>query len=285
MTATSRRVTNSPTAQTRRLSLADVTAKSSGLPNRYILHGVEKVGKTSFAAYAPKPVFIQTKGETGLDTLIEAKRLPEVPHFPEVQDWAELLSAIDSLQSEDHDFRTLVIDTLNGAERLCHEFVCLRDYAGEWGKSGFTSYQQGYEVSLGEWRRLLQELDRLRETKRMSILCLCHTKVKTFKNPEGADYDRYQPDMHDKTWGLSHKWADVVLFLNFETFVNESDAKKKGKASSTRARILHTERHAAYDAGNRLGLPAEIDLGENGKDAWDNFINAVKAARTQGIQQ
>lgn len=271
-----------PQTQTtgRRLSLADVTAKSSGLPNRYILHGVEGWGKTSFGAYTPSPIFIQTKGETGLDSLINASRIPEVPHFPEVQTWEELLSAIDTLNTDDHQFKTLVIDTLNGAERLCHEFVCQRDYNGEWGKQGFTSFQQGYDVSLGEWRRLLQELDRLRETKRMSILLLSHTKVQPFKNPEGADYDRYQPDMHHKTWGLSHKWADAVLFGNFETFVSAKDPEKKGKATSSRARFAYTERHAAYDAKNRMGLPEEIDMGGSGQEAWGNFVQALKAARS-----
>lgn len=51
----------------------------------------------------------------------------------------------------------------------------------------------------------------------MTIFALCHTKVKPFKNPLGPHYDRFQPDMHEKTWGLSHKWADAVLFGNFES--------------------------------------------------------------------
>ena len=263
----------------RQLSLADVTSKGSGLPNRYILHGVEKVGKTSFGAQFPKPVFLQTKGETGLETLIDSGRLKETPHFPELQSWEELLSAIQELRTGEHDFKTVVIDTLNGAERLCHEHVCARDFQGDWGERGFAGYQRGFEVSLADWRLLLSELDALRSERHIMPLCLCHTKIKTFSNPEGADYDRYRPDMHDKTWGLSHKWADVVLFVNFETFVNENDPKKKGKASTSQARILYTERHAAYDAGNRLGLPAEINMGQSGGEAFANFTAAVKQAR------
>ena len=266
----------------KRLSLADVTTKGSGLPNRYILHGLEKCGKTSFGAYTPNPVFICTRGETGLDTLIDASRLPEVPHFPEVQTWPELLSILESLTTEEHGYRTLVIDTLNGAERLCHEEVCRRDFNADWTDRGFMGYMRGYEVSLADWRSFLSSLDKLRETRHMAILCLCHTRIKTFKNPEGADYDRYQPDMHEKTWGLSHKWADVILFINFETFVDQDDMTKKGKACMSQGRIMYTERHAAYDAGNRLGLPPEIDMGTSGAKAWENFLAAVKAARNNG---
>jgi AAA domain len=261
------------------MTLNQVTSRGSGLPSRYILHGCEKTGKTSFAAYTPSPVFIQTKGETGLETLIEAGRLSEVPHFPEIQSFDGIVQAIEELIEQPHDYKTLVIDTLNGAERLCHEEVCRRDYGGDMGERGFTGYMRGYEVSLVDWRNLLTMLDTLREKRRMAILCLCHTKVKPFRNPEGADYDRYAPDMHDKTWGLSHKWSDAVLFLNYETFVDEKDPKKRGKATSTQARILYTERHAAYDAGNRFGLPNEIDMGNSGQEAWNNFIAALKTAK------
>ena len=261
------------------LSLADVSSSGSGLPNRYILHGVEKIGKTSFAAHAPSPVFLETSGETGLETLIDAGQLKATPHFPEIQTWEQLLSVLETLTNEDHQYRTLVIDTLNGAERLCHEFVCQRDFGNDWGERGFAGYQRGFEVSLAEWRRFLAMLDTLRAQRNMSILTLCHTRITPFSNPEGADYDRYSPDMHRKTWGLCHKWADCVLFLNYETFVNEQDSKKKGKASSTQSRVLYTERHAAYDAGNRLGLPPEIDMGSSGAEAWQNFINSLKAAR------
>lgn len=256
-----------------------MTAKGSGLPNRYILHGVEKIGKTSFGAFAPSPVFVETRGENGLETLIDAGRLPEIPHFPEVQTWGEFLGALDTLASEEHKYRTLVIDTINGAERLCHEEVCRRDFGNDFGEHGFTGYMRGYEIALADWRQMLSALDTLRETRRMSILCLCHTRVKTFKNPEGADYDRWAPDMHDKTWGLTHKWADAILFVNYETFVDEANAKKKGKATSSQERIMFTERHAAYDAGNRFGLPTEIVLGNSGQEAWNAFYSALKAAR------
>ena len=112
------------------------------------------------------------------------------------------------------------------------------------------------------------------------MFLLCHTKVKPFKNPEGPDYDRYQPDVHEKTWGLSHKWADCVMFGNFEVTVqvDKSDAKK-GKGTGGACRLMYTERHAAYDAKNRLGLAPEIEMGSSPAEAWQNFVGAIKAGR------
>ncbi len=265
---------------TPKLGLSAVKTAGSGLPNRYILHAVEGWGKTSFGAQTPKPIFIQTRGETGLETLIDAKQLPETPHFPEVQDWNSLLGAIDVLITEPHDYRTLITDTVNGGERLCHEHVCQRDFAGDWTDRGFMGYQRGFEVALADWREFLGKLDRLRVERRMAIMMLCHTKVATFKNPEGPDYDRYQPDCNPKTWALTHKWADVVLFGNFEVIVQTDKAgAKKGKGSGGQQRMLYTERHASYDAKNRLGLPEEVDMGNSAAEAWANFIQAIKTGR------
>jgi hypothetical protein len=257
------------------------------LPNRYILHAVEGWGKTSWGAKTPSPIVIQTKGETGLETLIDAGRLPAVPHFPEAQTWDEVLGYIEALRSQEHGYKTLVMDTFNGAERLMHEAVCHRDFNDEWGDKGFMGYMRGYEVSLADWRQFLSLLDALRQEKRMGIVGLVHTKVKTFKNPEGPDYDRYAPDMHDKTWSLSHKWSDCVLFGNFEVALTAVQENKKtgaarGKAIGGNLRIMYTERHASYDAKNRLGLPSEIEMGDSPDIGWANFVKALKEGRSNG---
>lgn len=271
--------------QTSSVSLADVVSAGRGLPSRVILHGVEGIGKTSFAAQSPSPIFLMARGETGLETLIDAGLLSETPSFPESKTWGDTLAAIDVLTRNDHPYRTLVLDTLNGFERLCHEHVCLTNYGGDWGERGFTGYMRGYETSLADWRELLISLDRLREERKMGIICLCHTKVAPFKNPEGPDYDRYQPDMHPKTWSLTHKWADVVMFGNFETFIDKESPKGRAKGKGGQDRFLYTERSAAFDAKNRHGLPGQIAMKPDAAGAWAEFSKCMRAHRTNGTKE
>src|SRR5262249_34641106 len=222
-----------------------------------------------------------TGGETGLLTLIDAARVPETPHFPELTTWGDLLGAVEALTHEAHDYRTLVIDTLNGAERLCHEHVCLRDFDGRWGRDGFMNYMVGYDIALAEWRAFLDALDRLRAQRRMSILALAHTKITTFKNVEGPDHDRYTVDLHPKTWSLTHKWADLVLFTNFVAHVEARRNDETGKAKGGSRRVLYTTHTAAYDAKNRHGLPEQIDAGQSPADAWANFAASLQAGKQQ----
>lgn len=243
-----------------------------------VLFGPPGIGKTSFGAAIPKCLFMHDMQEDGINTLKSAKQVGEVPTLPPVQSWAEVLDCIAALLSGEHNYQCLAIDTLGGMERLCHEHVCNRDFHGEWGDKGFASYQKGYEVALADWRQFLNGLDQLRSKRSMRVLLLAHSQVKQFRNPEGEDYDRYQPDCHHKTWNLTHKWADVVLFANYFVVVNEEKGKR-AKGRGGQERIMYTQYHAAYEAKNRYNLPEEIPMGNSGEEAWANLTTAIKGGQ------
>lgn len=260
-----------------RLSLQSITSKTNGLPNRYGLHAVEGWGKTSLSAHFPAPVFIQTRGETGLETLIDAGRLPETPHFPEIVQWPDMRQAIRLLTNEKHSYRTLVVDTLNGAEKLCFEDTRRKHYENNVEK--FMAYGKGPLTAAEEWRAFLQELDELRQQRKMIIMLLVHTKVAKFKNPEGSDFDRYQPELENAIWSLTHKWLDVVMFGNFyqDTATDKNDKRQKGVGGDTR--MLYCTRTAAWDAKNRIGLPSQIQIGDSAHIAYQQLVEAIKAGR------
>lgn len=270
---------------TKTFTLADIVSKDKPQPKRYGLHTKAGWGKTSFGCYFPKPIVLMTREETGLLALIEYGRVPETAHFPELMDWAELNAAIDFLRDGDHDRRTMVLDVANGAERLCHEFVCERDYNNDWTERGFAGYQRGYDTALSDWRLLLNKIDQMRVKRDMTVLFLFHSRIKTFKNPAGADFDKWAPQMHEKTWALTQGWLDCLLFGDYEITVADARGKvaepgAKGKARGVSTRILYTSSdNPVFDAKNRMGLPEEIEVGEDAEEAFKNFSVALKAAR------
>jgi hypothetical protein len=277
-----------PVAPGKIFTMSDVQTKGPSLPNRYGFHAGPGFGKTSVLAYSPSPIFVMTKGETGLTTLIDSGQLPPTPYLPECETWADLVAAVRFLHDGEHDRKTLVIDTANGAERMMHEHVCQRDFDGDWGERGFSGYMRGYDVAMADWKLFLNSLDELRKDRGMTVFMLIHTRIKTFKNPSGADYDRYVPEMHEKTWTATKGWLDCILFGNFEVVVKQGtktvDASKKGKASEVSHRILYTNSdNPIFDAKNRFGLPDEIEMGDNAKEAWTNFATAMKESRKQGV--
>lgn len=231
------------------------------------------------AAHAPQPFFLLSPGETGLHTLIDAGLLPEVPNV-EIDTWENQLAMVEELTTSEHQYRSLVVDTIDGIEKLAQSYVCAADFGGDWGEKGFSGFQRGYKMTAsGPWRGLLAALDKLREVKRMGIILLAHTTVANFQNPTGPDFNRYTPDMHKESWSLTYAWADMVLFADREIVVSKEKTDRKAKGHGGTARIIQTEYAAVADAKNRHNLPPEIDMGNSGKEAWDNLVAAIKQGR------
>ena len=252
------------------------------LPSRLVFHGQGGIGKTSFAAHAPAPFFLLSPGETGLHTLIDSGQLPAIANI-EVHDWPSLLDLIEQLTTQDHAYKTLVLDVLDGFEKLANEYVCQVDFNGERGEKGFMGYQRGYKVvASGPWRELLAALDKLRSVKRMGIICLAHTGIGNFQNPAGPDYNRFVPDIFKDAWQLAYAWADIVLFGYHEVVVAKEKGDRKGKGQSG-VRIMRTEYDATADAKNRHALPPEIEMGSSGAEAWANLVAAIQEGRKKEV--
>lgn len=254
-----------------------VTSAAASQPSRVYLYAAEKWGKTSWAAQAPRPIFLMTAGETGLLDLINYGQIGATPHFPEdIKSWPELLAVVRSVASEPHDYQTLVIDTANGAERLLADHVLHTEFEGRMsGKNGYSSYGKGDLACVPHWGEFLRELDFVRSRRRMSIVLLAHSKVKTVNNPEGDDYDQLRPEGIDKLWPLTHKWASVIAAGTYRVVVKDE------KADGGRDRVIRLRGTAAVVAGNRYGLPETIPAGSSAATAWKAFADSLRVAKAR----
>jgi hypothetical protein len=257
-----------------RMTLASVTRGRIEKPIRAVVYGVSGIGKTTFAANAPNPIFLAP--EDGTSQL-------DVARFPEPKTWREAREAIRTLASEKHEYKTLVLDTADWLEPLCWEHVCdtRSDNNGKVERQQRTEgklresieafgYGKGYTVALEEWRLLLSDLETMRAKAGMHVLILAHSQVKQFKNPEGDDFDRYEMKLHAKSAGLITEWSDVVMFARLEMFANK-DSKTKRIRGQHGARVLNTNPTAAFFAKNRHSLPEALPL------EWSAFEAACKA--------
>lgn len=243
-----------PAPQPGRMTIGAIRRGPRPAPDRILLVGTEGVGKSTFAASAPKPVFLAA--EDGVRHL-------DVASFPEPQGFGDALAALRVLETEPHDFQTLVVDTVDWLEPLVWGAVCKRngwvdaDGGIDIEKPG---YGKGYVAALEEWRRFIAALDRVREARGMEIILLAHASVKTFQNPAGPDYARYECKLQGKAAALVREWCDANMFAIHEEFVSKADGLTKAKGVSTGQRVLMTERCAAWDAKNRHGLPPRLPL-------------------------
>lgn len=259
--------------QPSRMTLGAITRGRVQAPLRVLCYGVEGVGKSTLGADSPTPVFLGAEDGTAH---LDVSRLPQ----PET--WRDVLDAVALLTRETHDFKTLVIDSLDWVEPLIHRFVC--DEAKVKSMED-VSYGKLYVAALEQWRLLINALDRLRTAKRMHVVMVAHALVKGFKNPEGPDYERYQLKIHDKAAALLREWVDELLFARFETFSLKGKGEMRTKGVSTGARVVQTIRAAAYDAKTRHGLRDGMPLSwaEIERGCVDGDLEALDAARADAL--
>lgn len=246
-------------AKPSRMTLSSVVKGKQQQPLRVVLYGVEGIGKSTFGANAPAPIFLGS--EDGTSQL-------DVTRFPQPETWQEVLDAIRVLEVDQHEYQTLVIDTLDWAEPLLWSHICKRDNQKTIEDYG---YGKGYVAALDEWRVFLAALERVRRARSMHLVLVAHSWIKPFKNPEGEDFDRYEMKLHNKAAGLIKEWSDAVLFANFETMAHKDSKTKRVRGVSTGARLVYTERTAAYDAKNRYDLPSSMPLD------WAEFFTSVQS--------
>ena len=224
---------------------------------RIMLYGVEGIGKTTFAANAPNPIFICT--EDGLGSL-------QVDHFPLATKASDVLDAITSLVTDQHDFGTVVLDSVDWLDNLIWSDVEATHDAKD------LAYGKGAMIVAERWREVLAGLNALRNDKGMVVILIAHCQIKRFDSPEVEPYDRYQPKLQERSNAILREWVDAVMFANYKTIVKKDDVgfnKTSNRGISTGERLLFTSERPAYMAKNRYGLPESLPM------SWEAFSKAI----------
>ena len=220
-------------------------------PPRIVLYGTHGVGKSTFAAAAENPVFIQT--EEGLDAL-------NVTAFPLARSYEEVMEAIQSLYSEKHEFNSVILDSADWLEQLIWKKVAENHKVSSLEDIG---YGKGYIYAIDLWRDILEGFDLLRNEKNMQVMFLAHTQIRRFDDPLADSYDRYMLDLHKGAASIISEWCDILAFANYQLATIQQDVgfdKKKTRAIGTGTRVLHTQERPGWVAKSRWPLPETMPL-------------------------
>lgn len=226
----------------------NITSGVISSPVKTVIYGPEGIGKSTFAAQFPDPVFIDTEGSTDR---INVQRLPKP------SSWAMLLDECNEVRKGNIPCGTLVIDTADWAERLGIESICTRAKVD--GIEGF-GYGKGYMYIKEEFGKLLDILEDVKNAGH-NVTVTAHAQITKFEQPdEMGSYDRWSMKTTKYVAPLLREWCDLLLFANYKTFtVKSGDGKMaKNKAQGGRERVIYTTHHACWDAKNRFSLPDEI---------------------------
>lgn len=241
-------------------------------PPIILLYGQEGVGKSTFAAKAPKCVFIPT--EDGLNEIDCVK-------FPVCKSYSSFKQELQAIRDEEHDFETLAIDSISAAERMLFKGICekygvnnILDAAGGYGR--------GYKEYSDEWLSIFDMLAEIRDRRKMSIILIGHCDVVRVFSPRIGQYDQFQPRLYKKAMDILVESTDGVFFATRKVRKTEENAGFGKKDVRTEAigrdggdRIIITDGggiDGPQIAKSRFqGIPQELPLD------WNAFLTAWQA--------
>jgi hypothetical protein len=254
--------------------IASIKSSRQARPRRVILLGKPKSGKSTFASQAGRPIFIPIRGEEGIDDL-------DVPSFPVVTNYAELMEALGVLAESEHDYGTVVIDSVSTLEPIIWRECCRINQGVDSIEKVGGGFAKGYIECLKQWGEVLDCIDYIRSVRNMGCILIGHTAVGKANDPMCEPYDRYTFDVHKKAVEKLTRWADGILFCMHKITVKKDEAGGFKKTQNRAIEIgggvpyLYTQERPSHPGGGRGPwgkLPYELPL------SWLAFDQALAQA-------
>jgi hypothetical protein len=220
-----------------------------------LAYGPSKIGKSTLCSHAEGALFLAT--EAGLNNL-------DVYQVP-IGSWEDLLGACREIAEGKHPFKTIIIDTVDNAYRMCVEQVCQKQKIEHESDLG---YGKGYALVNNEFYRVLNKLALLP----YGLFLISHSQDKEIETRTGK-LTRAVPTLPDKARKIVLGMVDIILYCDLETTIDPS-------GRPVVRRVLRTKPHLNYEAGDRTGrLPEVIDLDFQ---AFAGAFGAPDATATSG---
>lgn len=235
------------------ISLSSLRSSKSTNPPIILIYGVDGVGKTSLAAEFPDALYVPTAGE----------RTPEGIDLPTpgiIETFNDLKGVFGELLTEDHEFKTVIVDSLDGLEPLMHAETCVRIGATSIDsndKGSPTSFGRGYVEADVEWNEFMGACRALAE-RGVAVVLLAHPEIVRFDSPITDPYARYQVKLHKRAAALVREQSDIVAFINYRVSIKTKEVapkKEVAHAEGGKERIIHLTEAAGFVAKSRYLTP------------------------------
>lgn len=226
------------------------------------------VGKTRLAATFPKPIFI--RAEDGMQSIPEAQRPDALPLVSSVEQFWEQMVA---LVQEDHDYKTVVIDSVTALERMFIQYVVDSDPKNPKSiNQALGGYGAGLSAVAAQHQRLRKAVGML-NAKGMHAVFIAHADTVTIELPDQDPYTRYDLRLGKKSVAPYVDDVDLVGYLKLETFTKGDGERKKAVSDGTRLLVTYTS--AANVSKNRYGITEDLIVPE-GENPLVEYIPSLK---------
>lgn len=193
------------------MSILNMVSKPADRPVIVTICGDSGLGKTTLAATFPNPIVI--RAEDGLQAIPEEIR-PFA--FPLIQKADDLWEQLTALIKDDHEYKTLIIDSVTALERLFSQYVVDSDTKRP---ASINQALGGYGAGLSAVATLHQRLRKacgiLNMRKNMHIVFVAHADTETLELPDQDPYTRHYCRVELQRRGLWCQYKSVYVLRSW----------------------------------------------------------------------
>lgn len=275
-------------------------AKPKSRPPMIAIVGTPGTGKTTLGSMFPGALLVMAEdGASVFESWDEDAKPTVLPRLPKASKdelgnmrstRETLISIMDELINTDHEYTTLVLDSVTSLDMLYGHEIALRDDVNTVGDAS-GGFHKGY-TEVASWHaEFVYKCEQLRAVKKMAIVFLAHTGIKKIRNrpDSAADYSVFSMDMDNQSLSIYTSQCDAVLYLIKEEFVQGAETNRKGQTTKF-GRLMQTGERKIITTGdgqvgyinakNRYNMPVEIPV-EQGKNPIIQYIKFYNREATQ----
>lgn len=249
-------------------SILSLAKKPENRPIICTITGDAGVGKTRLAGTFPTPVFI--RAEDGMQSIPEGER-PDA--FPVIADPKDLWDQLTALINEEHDYKTVVLDSVTALERLFIQHVVDSDPKKP---KSINQALGGYGAGLAAVAAMHQRVRKaagLLNNKGIHVVFIAHADTNTIELPDQDPYTRYDLRLGKRSTAPYVDDVDLVGYLKLETFTTGDGERKKAISDGTRVLVAYTT--AANVSKNRYHIADDLEVPE-GKNPLIDYVPTLK---------
>jgi len=254
------------------MSILNTIGKPADRPVIMTICGDSGMGKTTLASTFPKPIVI--RAEDGLQS-IKADCRPDA--FPMLSTVDNLWEQLTALVKEEHDYQTVIVDSVTALERMFIQYVIDSDTKKPRSiNQALGGYGAGLAAVSAMHQRVRKACGVLNERRGMHVVFVAHADVETLELPDQDPYSRYSLRLGKKSVAPYVDDSDIVGFIKLQTFTTGDGERKK--AISDGSRLLVTYTTAANVSKNRYGITEDL-LVEEGVNPLIDLIPSLKESK------
>ena len=247
------------------ISLASIKTGVSNDPPIITIFGDGGIGKTSFCANAPSPIFIFTEKSLGkLDVARFTFNDPDGSERYVANTFEEVMISLSQLLG-DHNYKTVVIDSMDWLEPLIEDYLLRQRPTTDKGRPVKNIKDYGFNTGasfiMEYWTEYFNMIREIQQKKNMIVIQTAHRAVVKMTPPDSDAYTAYNIKLEGKAREKVIEGSDAVLYFSTKLGLTKEDMgfnNTRNRAVGSGDRFVYTQERPSHEGKNKYSLQYEI---------------------------